>query len=162
MRYQFTAIARVNGKHFQFRYTVYSTGICVGLPHGSCLGPLPFIIYINPLTSCLKVNCVDVTDDTSLCYQTCDTSKLNEAMSKDLKLVAEAAPQGGQGGMSPVLSRINFEICPNLIELLARYNSLLCYFIATGIALCHPLVTYFITQCTEEHGPKGCGLSKLS
>ena len=40
------------------------------IPQGSCLGPLPFILYINDLPQAIKQSTISMyADDTSLCYQ---------------------------------------------------------------------------------------------
>jgi len=65
--------------------------ITLGVPQGSILGPLFFLIFINDLPSVLQSTVTDIyTDDTTLSYST------------DYKL----APQAVSGGLQSDLNRL--------------------------------------------------------
>ena len=71
---------RVNGVDSNFGE------IEVGVPQDSCLGPLLFLISINDLPQAVQDSSVTMyADDTSLCYQSHDSTQLNEDINSDLK-----------------------------------------------------------------------------
>ena len=70
---------RVNGVDSQIE------NIDIGVPQGSCLGPLLFLVYINDLPRAVKNSTTSMyADDTSLCFKSKDLSRLNEALNEDL------------------------------------------------------------------------------
>ena len=57
----------------------------VGVPQVSCLGPHLFFAYVNDLPQAVQDFNVSMSaDDTSLCYESHDLTRLNEAINSDL------------------------------------------------------------------------------
>ena len=58
-----------------------------GVPQGSVLGPLFFLIYINDLPDNLESNCKIFADDTFLFYKVFDKHVSRATLNKDLELI---------------------------------------------------------------------------
>ena len=65
--------------------------VLAGVPQGSILGPLLFLVYINDLRNELKSNVKHFTDDTSLFTMVKDKQESVDVLSHDLSLISKWA-----------------------------------------------------------------------
>ena len=61
----------------------------VGIPQGSCLGPLLFLVYINDIFSATEVKLRLFADDACLSYQHSDPDIVNSVINRELSKVDE-------------------------------------------------------------------------
>ena len=65
--------------------------VLAGVPQGSILGPLLFLVYINDLRNELKSNVKHFTDDTSLFTMVKDKQESVDVLNHDLSLISKWA-----------------------------------------------------------------------
>ena len=71
-----------------------SLPVSVGVPQGSILGPLPFIIYINDMPNIVKhCKILLYADDTLLYYSSKSACDIEKYVSEDLNLISQCLDQ---------------------------------------------------------------------
>ena len=70
--------------------------ITCGVPQGSALGPLLFLIYINSLPECIKYGEINMfADDTALFFTGKDSIEIERNLNADLKLISQWLENNG-------------------------------------------------------------------
>ena len=70
--------------HVSLNSYISSAGkIICGVPQGSILGPLLFLLYINDMPQAVETDLFFYADDTGLVFQHRDINKMNEKLNKD-------------------------------------------------------------------------------
>ena len=68
--------------------------ISAGVPQGSVLGPLLFIVYINDLPQCVENNIRIFADDTSLFISFKNPQDASESLNRDLNSIHQWGKNG--------------------------------------------------------------------
>ena len=75
---------KINGVHSK------PLGVTCGIPQGSCLGPLLFIVYLNDFEECLQFSSASMyADDTHTTIASDDINELAQMMQEELQNIAE-------------------------------------------------------------------------
>ena len=69
------------------------TGVDTGVPQGSVLGPLLFLVYINDLTVNISSNMKLFADDSSLFARVADVTDTHEKLKENIQKITEWAYQ---------------------------------------------------------------------
>ena len=59
------------------------------MPHGSILGPLLFLVYVNNMPQAVKSNLFLYADDSCLIYQHRDVNEIEKQLNKDFENVCD-------------------------------------------------------------------------
>ena len=76
-----------------------------GIPQGSVLGPILFVIYINDLPDKLESNCYMFADDTKIFRQIASTSD-NDILQSDVKKLENWSATYGYLGFTQTNARL--------------------------------------------------------
>ena len=99
--------------------------ITCGVPQGSILGPVLFLIYINDLHQCTNLNLLSFADDTTLFLSGNSPKNVTENLNKELEKINDWLcanrlklnhSKTKFTTFSPIGRQLNFDVCPVKIE----------------------------------------------
>ena len=73
----------ISGVFSEFR------SVTCGVPQGSILGPLLFLIYVNDMKAAVKCKLILYADDSALLASSSDVSEIEDVLSRELESVSE-------------------------------------------------------------------------
>ena len=116
-----TQKCRVNGQLSD------SVPVACGVPQGSSLGPLLFLIYINDLPNCLNHTTARMfADDTSISYAPDSANELQNVINTELKGLSDwlTTKVGSRQRIKTLNNEIDIEINGNMVNQVTSVKSL--------------------------------------
>ena len=112
-----------------------SQPVTCGIPQGSCLGPLLFILYLNDFETCLKFSKANLyCDDTEVSLSSNETGDLRQNFQSELENISEwmrinklsIHPEKPSSWLLTILvGKANYQSCHHFIWIILESNKLI-------------------------------------